>query len=123
MKIDTAGNVLVTGGGGLGYGTVTQVTSKSTSVTLNTPSGSIVMYSAAFASGASVLFTLNNNLIYNYDIVNITINNSSPSANAYSVKVYYTGINGAYISLTNISAGSLSEAIVLTFNIFKGANS
>ena len=49
MRIDTSGNLLLTSGtGGIGYGngsggTVTQLTSKSTAVTLNKPNGLIII--------------------------------------------------------------------------------
>ena len=59
-RIDSSGNVLVTNPAGLGYGTgsggtVTQATSKSTTVVLNKPTGQITMNGAALASGAVVL--------------------------------------------------------------------
>ena len=123
MRIDTSGNVLVTNsGGGLGYGTgsggtVTQATSKSTAVTLNKPSGQISMNNAALASGASVTFVVNNSFVTLTDGVNVW-----PVANG-SYVVTVTGIfSGQFqVRVTNITGGSLSEALPINFQIAKGA--
>lgn len=125
MRIDANGNVLVTSSGGLGYGTgsggtVTQLTSKSTAVTLNKPSGQIIMNNAALAAGATVLFTLTLP-ISTSDILLVNIPVSSPSSNAYEVSSR-TGNNGAYIILKNISTITLAEAVVINFSVIKGAN-
>lgn len=126
MKIDLSGNLLLTSGtGGLGYGngaggTATQLTSKSTAVILNKPCGTITMNNAALAAGASTVFSLNNNLLGANDMLHIeTLINST----AYQVKVYRTGAGLASIQVTNVSAGSLSDALVIKFAIIKGANS
>ena len=123
MRIDTSGNVLVTNsGGGLGYGIgsgggVNQATSKSTAVTLNKPSGQISMNNAALASGASVTFVVNNSFVTLTDGVNVW-----PVANG-SYVVTVTGIfSGQFqVRVTNITGGSLSEALPINFQIAKGA--
>lgn len=122
LNIDINANILSTGGGGLGYGTgsggtVTQLTSKSTAVTLNKPSGQITMNNAALAAGASVQFTLNNSLIASYDLVYPMINYNGN----YSVRCVATGPGNAAIILTNISGASLSEAVTLLFAVIKGS--
>jgi hypothetical protein len=122
MRIDTAGNVLVTGTGGLGYGTggtVTQLTSKSTSVTLNKSTGIITMNNAALAAGASVTFTLNNSLLYGADNMIVT-NNIGTN---YSMKVSDINDFSAYITVKNESAGSLSDIVQINFAIIKGVHS
>ncbi len=127
MRIDTDGNVLVTGSCALGYGTgsggtVTQWTNKNTSVTLNKPTGAITMNNAALAAGASVSFTFINSLIANTDILVLSLKNGSGSVNAY--KFFSECANGSgVIQVTNISGISLAEAIVINFAIIKGANS
>ena len=129
MRIDTiSGNVLLTSGtGGLGYGagsggTVTQLTSKGTTVTLNKPSGQITMNNAALAAGASVSFTFTNSLIANTDILVMSLKNGSGSVNAYKFFSECANGNGV-IQVTNISGISLAEAIVINFAIIKGVNS
>lgn len=126
MQIDNSGNVLVTSAGGLGYGTgaggtVTQTTSKATSVTLNRPAGQITMDAAALAAGAVVSFTLNNSLITIKDTVLLNIVETVASNN-YQL---WCGIGSgtATINLLNRSAGSLSESVVFNFCVIKGETS
>ena len=125
MRIDSSGNVLVTNPAGLGYGTgsggtVTQATSKSTTVTLNKPTGQITMNNAALTGLTSVGFTFNNSLMVNTDILIVSISNAT-AANSYTTVVNWTGAGQAVIQLTNITAGSLSNAVVINFAIIKGA--
>ena len=124
MRIDSSGNVLVKSAAGLGYGTgsggtVTQATSKGTGVTLNKPTGQITMNGAALLAGASVNFALTNSLIASTDIV--VVNCSANSA--YQVVCQSCGSGSATIRITNITGGSLSEAVVLNFAVIKGATS
>jgi len=126
MRIDTSGNVLVTGSGGLGYsagsgGTVTQATSKSTAVTLNKPTGQITMNNAALAAATTVGFQIANSLISTSDILYVAMVNGGVGSPAnYRVKSS-CGAGAALIYVTNESGGSLSDAIVLQFAIIKGA--
>ena len=122
MTLDASGNLLLTSGtGALGYGTgaggtVTQATSKGTAVTLNKPCGIITTNNAALAAGATVRFTLNNYLIAQNDTCVCTSNNGN-----YEAKAYVTSTGLAFIAITNITGGSLSEAINVPFTIIKGA--
>lgn len=125
MRIDASGNVLVLGGGALGYGigsggTVTQATSKSTAVTLNKPSGSITTHTESLAAGATAIFTLNNTTIQLGDVVSVAITTSGTRAARYRVRAG-TGTNGAAIYLENISGISQAEDVVIFFNVHKGA--
>lgn len=109
---------------GIGYGTgaggtVTQLTSKSTGVTLNTVTGNITMNGAALAAGATVSFTLTSSAIVATDYIMVQ-HISGGTVGAYTVQA--DGASGsALISITNRSAGSLSEAIILKFVVFKAA--
>jgi hypothetical protein len=125
MRIDSSGNVLVTSAAGLGYGTgsggtVTQATSKSTGVTLNKPAGKITMNNAALLPSASVIFILTNSLVGSNDLV---LANTDGFSNYTTDCVAVTGSGTAYIRVTNISASSLSDAVVINFAIIKGASS
>lgn len=127
MRIDTSGNVLVTGSGGMGYstgsgGTVTQATSKSTSVTLNKPSGLITLNGAALAANTTVSFTLNNTSISGSDVLIIQIAGGVASAASYNVWAS-SGAGTATIYFRNITGGSLSEAANIQFSIVRGATS
>lgn len=109
--------------GGLGYGTgsggtVTQATSKSTAVTLNKPSGQITMNGAALAATTTVFFQFNNSLLATGDNLIVTLGQVANSA-AYNL---WAGVvsGNALINVRNITAGSLSEALVINFAIIKG---
>jgi len=106
-----------TGAGGSGP----QGTSKSTGVTLNKITGQITMHNAALAAGAAVSFTFVNSTIAATDIVLVTIA-SGATANAYTVNVTATAAGSCRVQLTNISGGSLGEAVVLNFAVIKGAS-
>jgi len=99
-------------------GTVTQATSKSTGVTLNTRCGQITMNNAALAAAAEVSFTLTNSVIAATDVVMVSIA-SGATAGAYSVQCDATAAGSCRISVGNRNAGSLGEAIVLNFVVIK----
>lgn len=129
MIIDTSGNVLVTGAGAFGYGTgsggtVTQLTSKSTAVTLNKPTGQITMNNAALAAGASVVFQVNCSVCSHYDVPIATGAWTVVIPENYRIeatKINYPG-GVFFIKVTNVSGVSLSEALTINFAIIKGAN-
>ena len=109
---------------GLGYGTgsggtVTQATSKSTAVTLNKPTGQITMNNAALAAGGFVEFLVNNSL---FTVTDIVIAQQFGWSN-YRVESYPNGSGSFNVRVTNISGGSLSDAVVINFAIIKGATS
>lgn len=128
-RVDASGNLLVTNVAGLGYGTgaggtVTQATSKSTTVTLNKPTGQITMNNAALAAGASVNFAVNNSLVTTTDLVVVGGVNAGVDPINYRIEAARAnGIGTFLIRVTNISAGSLSEALQIQFSIIKGATS
>ncbi len=115
------------GAGGIGYGvgaggTVTQITSKSAAVTLDEMCGDITMHGAALAADAIVTFTLNSTGIVATD--SLIVNHSSAGTlGAYMIHGRGTGAGTASITVRNVSAGSLSEAIVIRFAVIKGVTS
>lgn len=116
---DIEGADIILSGGSLGYtaaaqGTVTQLTSKSTAVTLNKSAGQITMNNASLAGTTNVTFTLNNSLISANDIV---ILNIAAGATAGSYNCWVSGLSAGAVTITvrNISGGSLSEAVVINF--------
>jgi len=127
-EFDQSNNFLLKGGGGLGYGsgsggTVTQATSKSTSVTLNKPSGQITMNNAALASNAVVAFPLSCSQIAAGDIVAVSLRSGHATAGTYQVWSEASTAGTVTICVRNISGSSLSEALVLNYSIIKGATS
>ena len=104
----------------LGYtanaqGTVTQLTDKSTAVTLNKSAGRITMNNAALAATTNVSFTLNNSLISVNDVLILTVSGGNATAATYNCFVNSLAAGTASITLRNISAGALSEAIIVNF--------
>jgi hypothetical protein len=104
----------------LGYtaaaqGTVTQLTDKSTAVTLNKSAGRITMNNASLATATNATFTFNNNLISANDTVILTISGGQATPGSYNVFANALAAGSVSITLRNISGGSLSEAIVINF--------
>ena len=117
------GSDYVLAGGQLGYstdaqGTVTQLTSKATGVTLNKSSGQITMNNAALGATTNVTFTLTNSLIGVKDV--LVLNVYGGTSGSYNVWISGLAEGSATITVRNITAGSLSEAIVINFAIIHG---
>ena len=98
-------------------GSVTQLTDKSTAVTLNTSAGKITMNNASLATATNASFTLNNNKISANDIIILTIAGGLATPGTYNVFANTIGSGTVSITLRNISGGSLSEAVIINFAI------
>ena len=122
--VTATGNIRITGTGSLGYstgsgGAVTQLTNKTTGVTLNKSNGKITMEATtAIGAGASAVFTLTNSFIAVTDAVIANIATGG-TANAYTVDVLTVAAGSVGLRVTNITAGSLSEAVVVSFAIIR----
>jgi catabolite regulation protein CreA len=108
----------------LGYttaaqGVVTQLTDKSTAVTLNKSAGRITMNNASLASNTAVTFQLNNNLISPSDAIILNVSGGG-TAGAYTSYVSNMTDGSAQLSLRNLSASPLSEAVILNYAIVHG---
>ena len=111
LNTDKAG--YITGEGG----TVTQATSKATAVTLNKKCGQITMNAAALAAATTVSFTLTNSTIAATDV--LVLNHvSGGTAGSYLLNAQ-AAAGSVSINVRNITAGSLSEAIVISFAVIK----
>ena len=125
LTVDANGRVAFTQGqSSVGYvsgqgGAVTQLTSKSTTVTLNKPSGQITMSSAALGAGARVIFQVNNSSVTYKDIVLATYIDDFGTCYRVDVQTVWNGY--FQIGVTNITAESLSHAVRINFAILKGA--
>lgn len=120
MRIDMSGNVLVTSPACLGYGagaggSVTQTTSKATAVTLNKPTGRIVMHNEVLDAGATTLFFLHNSLIGDFDVVVVNVWGNG----SYKVSVRTSSSGLAFIELTNVNSVSLAEVVHINFDVFR----
>ena len=102
--------------GPIGYGTVTQGTSKTTAVTLNAKCGVITTHGAALAASTAVQFTMTNSAISATDVV-IANQGSGGTAGSYQTHVVSVGAGTSVVRLSNTSAGSLSEAVTINFAV------
>jgi hypothetical protein len=124
LSVEASGAVrAVSPTGGLGYGagaggTVTQATSKSTAVTLNKVCGRITTHNATLNAGAEVGFTVNNSAVEATDVLIVNMV-SGGSFDSYHFQVDAISAGSFRISITNISASNLGEALVLNFAVIK----
>jgi hypothetical protein len=121
-SVSTTSNQVISGAGKQGYttgsgGTITQATSKGTSVTLNKPTGQITLNNAALAASTTVSFTLTNTVIEAGDIL-VMNHISGGTAGSYTLNAQ-SAAGSASINVRNISLASLSEAIVIAFAVIK----
>lgn len=103
-------------------GTVTQLTSKATGVTLNKLAGQITTHNAALAAAAEVTFVVTNSTVAAVDVPCVA-HASGGTAGAYNIQVSLVAAGSFRVTIGNMSAGSLTEAIVINFVIIKGASS
>lgn len=126
-NIASAGRIQSTSpSGGVGYatgsgGTVSQSGNKSTGVTLNTATGQITMQATALGADTTVSFTLTNSNLDGTDLM-VLNHVSGGTLGAYTFNASCNA-GSAVISVRNVTAGSLSEAIVLRYAVIKGATS
>jgi hypothetical protein len=113
LNTDKAGYIVGDGG------TVAQSTSKATAVTLSKKCGQITMNGAALAAATTVSFTLTNSTIAATDL--LVLNHvSGGTAGSYLLNAQ-AAAGSASINVRNITAGSLSEAIVIGFAVVKAS--
>ncbi|MBH0033052.1 MULTISPECIES: hypothetical protein [Gammaproteobacteria] len=129
LHLGTNGDVLALRGA-LGYGTgaggtVTQATSKTTGVTLNKPNGQITMNSSALSAGAAVVFSVSNSYALSTSLIDVCggYNSGAPDPSNYRIELNWSG-NGVFsVRVTNISTGTLSEELVINFQLRTGSTS
>ena len=102
-------------------GTVTQLTSKSTAVTLNKSMGRITMHNEALAGNAAASFTMNNSTISGNDTIIVNISGGATTG-AYTTYVTSMTAGSAILTLRNLTGTSYSEAVILNFSIIHGAS-
>ena len=113
----------VKGTGGLGYafgGAVTQLTSRDTGVTLNTPSGTIALFSTTVTAGTMNKFTLTNSCIQATDVVVVGVRASN--SGTFNVFVNRTTTGVCDIVVQNLVTVATAQAVHINFAIIKGAN-
>ena len=124
-SLSTTGNQVITGTGKQGYdtgsgGVVTQITDKSTAVTLDKTNGSITMDADSLAAATTVSFTLTNSTIEAGDIL-VMNHISGGTAGSYTLNAQ-SAAGSASINVRNVTAGALAEAIVIRFAVIKAVS-
>lgn len=100
-------------------GAVSQTVNKSTAVELNEPSGEITMQNTTLNAATTVSFTLTNSTISARDVMIINLVGGG-TAGAYGLGANCT-TGSAVVTVRNITAGNLGEALVLRFAVIKGS--
>ena len=118
-RITSGGDVVVTGVGGLGYGTgsggaVTQATSRTTGVTLDKTNGAITLVSAAGTTTWQT-FTVTNNKVAATDTV---IVNQKSGTDLYQIFVTNVAAGSFKISFAT-TGGTTTEQPVFNFAVIK----
>ena len=100
------------------WGTVTQVTSISTGVTLNTKRGAITTVDPALAAAAEAEFVVTNSECHSGDVVIVSVA-SGPSDNEHVMAFVSTVAEGSFnIVLSNLAASNQADgAMVINFAI------
>jgi hypothetical protein len=122
LKILNTGEVLATSPNGLGYGTgaggtTTQLTSRVTGVTLNTPTGAITLFSAAGTTTATS-FTVTNSTVADTDVV---ILSQKSGTDLYDLMVTAVGA-GSFRITFRTTGGTTTETPVFNFAVIKGVS-
>ena len=127
-NITTSGIITSSGTLGIGYatgagGSVTQVTNKGSTVTLNKVTGLITMEGTSnIAANATTVtsFVMNNSTIASTDLVEIR-HVSGGSMAAYNITTS-AGAGNVTIYIRNVTQSILAEAPVLRFAVIKSSN-
>ena len=125
VTVNNTGGVELIDGGTVGYGvgaggTVSQSGNKSSGVTLNKPSGEITMQNTSLGADTSVSFTLTNSTIGAKDVLILNIVGGVTTPGTYNLDANCAS-GSATVTVRNVTAGSLSEAIVLRYVVIKGS--
>jgi hypothetical protein len=75
------------------------------------------MNNASLAAATSVSFTLNNSAISTFDVLALGISDGTDGAYAVT---HRSSSGSAVITVRNLTAGPLSEAIIIRFAVIKG---
>jgi hypothetical protein len=122
-SLAATGAIKSSGTAGIGYaagagGTVSQGTSKTTPVELNTTCGQITMFgSTSIVHDATATFTLTNSTIAATDV--LILNHISGGTIGKYLLNAQCAAGSASINVTNATSGNASEAIVIAFVVIK----
>ena len=120
-SLDVNGFVYSSGAGAA----VTQATSRTTGVTINTLTGQITTNTASLAAEAAAAFTVTDSKVGLHDVVVLSIQSGSNGGNtAVNVTTVAAGSFAIKVSNNNAAAGTAETgAIIINFVVLKGASS
>lgn len=115
-------------GTGIGYvtgqgvgGTVSQLTDRTTAVTLNKLTGQITTQATSLAASASVSFTVNDSFVGANDTVSLSLASGS-TANTSIFVVSAVAAGSFIIRIANVNTATADTvAAVINFNVIKGS--
>lgn len=108
-------------GGGVG-GTVTQITNRSTGVTLNKLSGQITGDATSLAANAFATFIVTNSFVGINDTIALSVQ-SGPTANTSIFTVAAVAAGSFSIKISNINTATADTGVpILNFNVIKGTS-
>jgi hypothetical protein len=119
-NLTASGTIVSNGTAGIGYaagagGAVTQLTSRTTGVTLNKISGAITLFSAA-GSATAATFTVTNSTVAATDVI---ILNQKSGTDLYNLMVTAVAAGSFNISFRT-TGGTTTESPVFSFAVIKG---
>lgn len=124
-NLSSAGSVLSTSAtGGVGYatgagGAVTQLTSRTTTVICNAPTGAITLFSAA-GSATPFSFTVTNSAVAATDVIHLSQKSGTDKYTTQAVTA--VGAGSFVVTLANAS-GTTTEQPVFNFAVVRGVTS
>lgn len=101
---------------------VTQLTNRTTGVTINTPCGTITTDDASLAAAGEATFVVTNSEVQANDVVVLSVQDAGATG---TVMAYVSDVaDGAFsVTLTNLHASTAStNAVVLNFAIIRATN-
>lgn len=99
-------------------GTVTQITSISTGVTLNATSGTITTVSQTIAAGAEGVFQVTNSAVGANDVIILSMSNAG--AGTFIAAVSQVAAGSFTITITNLDAAAAgNSALTINFAVIK----
>jgi hypothetical protein len=122
-SLTVTNQIASTGTSGVGYGTgaggiVTQSSNKGNDVTLDKICGQIITSNSSLAAAAEITFRVKNSTIDANDVVIIN-QQSSTGFGSYYVGAGRIDAGEFYVVISNLSTGSLSQALTLNFAVIK----
>lgn len=96
-------------------GTVTQGTSRSTAVTLNTTKGVITTDTTSLANLTSVVFTINNSTVKADSVINATMNTTNLTGYAVHFSIESVAAGSFKIRYFNSTGSAITTAVLFNF--------